>query len=60
MERSVCTSGIEKMRASSMTIADCRGRNPAVAQGSGSFAIAKVSRNSRAHGEASSFPAPSG
>ena len=33
---------------------------PSSGQGSGSFAIAKVSRNSRAHGDASSFPEPSG
>lgn len=31
-----------------------------LAQGSGSFATTKVSRNSRAHGDASSFPAASG
>ena len=29
-------------------------------QGSGSFAMTKVSRNARAHGEASSFPDASG
>jgi hypothetical protein len=42
------------------TVASRRSVVAPITQGSGSFAITKVSRNSRAHGDASSFPEPSG